>query len=58
LEEQRYWLHASYVDRRGGTYTRFSLTRGFEQLAACFVECVEVMEREFARYPSPSAGRR
>ena len=55
-DEHRYSLHANYVDHRCATYTRFSLTRTFDELPACFVECVETMEREFALHPSRSPG--
>jgi hypothetical protein len=47
----RYFLHAGYFAENGAAYTRFSLTRPFESLPGCFVECIETMEREFSAHP-------
>ena len=46
--EDRYWLSASYVDLRGATYVRFSVTRSLGELPGVFVSCVKDMEREHA----------
>jgi hypothetical protein len=51
--EDRYWLSASYVDYRGATYTRFSLTRSLRELPGGFVTCIKDMEREYAMSRSP-----
>jgi hypothetical protein len=42
----RYWLTTGYIDRRGASYTRFSITRSFHELAECFATCIKTMERE------------
>jgi hypothetical protein len=49
--EDRYWIHANYVDERGACYSRFSVTVSFEQLPTRFVECVDTMAREYALQP-------
>jgi hypothetical protein len=49
--EDRYFLHASYFAENGAAYTRFSLTRPFESLPGCFVECIETMKCEFTTHP-------
>jgi hypothetical protein len=46
--EDRYCLSASYVDYRGATYTRSSLTRPLRELPGVFVRCIKDMEREHA----------
>jgi hypothetical protein len=46
--EDRYCLSASYVDYRGATYTRASLTRPLKELSGVFVRCIRDMEREHA----------
>jgi hypothetical protein len=46
--EDRYCLSAGYVDYRGATYSRFSLTRSLRELPGVFVRCVKEMEREHA----------
>ena len=49
--EDRYFLHASYFAENGAAYTQFSLTRPFDKLPACFVECIEAMRRELSTRP-------
>jgi hypothetical protein len=51
-DENRYWLHSSYIANNGATYTRFSLTRPFDRLPDCFLECVEIMKREYMTHIS------
>jgi hypothetical protein len=46
--DDRYWIHANYVDHRGASYSRFSLTRPFEQLPGELAACVDTMAREFS----------
>ena len=46
--EDRYWLSSRYVDYRGATYTRFSVTRSLRELPGVFARCVKEMEREHA----------
>ena len=46
--EDRYWLTTSYVDYRGATYTRSSLTPSLRELPGVFVRCIKDMEREHA----------
>ena len=46
--EDRYWLSTSYVDYRGATYTRSSLTPSLRELSGVFARCVKDMEREHA----------
>jgi hypothetical protein len=45
-----YWLHAQYVDHRGASYSRFSLTLSFERLPTCLATSVETMAHEFAAH--------
>jgi hypothetical protein len=47
-----YWLHAGYVDYRGASYSRFSLTVAHGRLPGCFVASVETMAREYAMHTS------
>jgi hypothetical protein len=56
--EDRYSLHASYTTHSGATYTRFSLTRTFDELPECFVGCIKTMEQECALHLSWSQPRR
>ena len=56
--ENRYWLHSSSVAARGAVYSRFSLTRPFDRLPSCFVECVETMAHECAIHASSRPERR
>ena len=49
--EDRYWLHACYVDHRGASYSRFSLTESFDALPGRFARCVDIMAREFEIQP-------
>lgn len=49
--DNRYWLHTDYVDHRGAAYSRFSLTRSFEQLPGELAACIDTMAREFSLYP-------
>ncbi len=46
----RYFLHAGYFAENGASYTRFSMSRSFESLPGCFVECIETMKREFSAH--------
>lgn len=47
-----YWLHARYLDHRGASYSRFSLTVPFRRLPTCFATSVETMAHEYAMHPS------
>ena len=49
--EDRYFLHVGYFAENGAAYTRFSLTRSFEVLPGCFVQCIETMKRELSAHP-------
>jgi len=49
--DDRYWLHANYVDHRGACYSRFSLSVPLERLPSSFIECVETMAHEYAMQP-------
>ena len=50
--ENRYFLHASYTTHSGAIYTRFSLTRSFEELPDVFADCIKLMEREYTIHRS------
>jgi hypothetical protein len=49
-----YWLHARYVDHRGASYSRFSLTVPYGRVPHYFATGVETMAHEFAVQPSRS----
>jgi hypothetical protein len=52
-----YWMHARYVDHRGASYSRFSLTEPFDRVPQRFAITIDTMAREFAMQ-RPASGTR
>lgn len=50
--DDRYWLHATFVDHRSATFTRFSRTETFARMPQFFITCVDTMAQDCARHPA------